>query len=93
MGDANARFARRVGCRLPGARDVGDEAGSELRFLGQDLVAAIAVGADRRRADEDGRAGIERRRCPGKEAGGRRARLEDLALSRIGPALPDVLPR
>ena len=68
MGNANARFARRVGCLLPGARDVDDESGSQLRFLGKDLVAAIAVSADRRRADEDGRTRIEQGRRPGKEA-------------------------
>ncbi len=92
MDDANARVTRGIGRSFPRSRDVGDEAGSELRFLGQDLVAAIAVGPDRGRADEYGRTGIEGRRRPGKETGRRRARLEDLALSRIRPALSDVLP-
>ncbi len=89
--DADAGLASGLGGRLPGATDVGQESAAERRLLGQDLVAAIAVDADAA-AQTKTSTGVARARRPSARASRwRRPRVEDLALARRGPALPDVL--
>ena len=55
MDDTDARVAGRLGGGFPGLAHVGEEAVAPGTRLGQHLVAAVAVDAHRRCADEDAR--------------------------------------
>ena len=63
---------------FPVARELGEKAGARRRGLGEDLVAAIAVVADRRRADQD--AGLRRQAA---DLVDQRARADDAAVAQL----------
>ena len=82
--------SRGVGGCLPGPNDIGEEARSLRRLLGEDLVAAVAVEADGRCTHHHRGSRVESSRGPGEQVGRLDARFQDLALVRLGPPLPDV---
>ena len=90
--DADTGVPRRLRRCLPRLDDVGEEAVAPRRQLGQLVVAAVSVEADRRRANDHLRPWLQTRGCFGEQPRAPGARLEDPAFLRLGPPRAEVVP-
>src|SRR5690606_4041214 len=71
--------------RLPAHAEVGEEVAAGVAVLGEHLVAAVAVVADGRRADEDRGRRVEPGERLGEQRRAPRAALEERGLLGVGP--------